>query len=328
MPSRRTALLGAAALTLVSGAARAESLPGLGEAAAALPQLWSLTVARRGETLFAEAFRGPALQRPVNIKSVSKTIVAALTGAAIDRGLIPGVDATIGELAPALIPEAAVPQVAGIALEDLLSLRGGLQSTSRNNYGAWVNSPDWIGYVLTGPMEGIPGVDFIYSTGSTHLLGAILSEVTGQSLHRLAQDWIGAPLGIEIAAWTRDPQGRFFGGNDMMLTPAALIAFGEAFRTGGGGVVSAGWVEASWTPRTRSTFSGDLYGYGWFQRQARNHTVYYARGYGGQMLWVVPSLALTAVAISDPTLPARSDGHVGKLQRLLAELIIPALEAG
>ena len=39
--------------------------------------------------------------------------------------------------------------------------------------------------------------------------------------------------------------------------------------------------------------------------------------------WVVPSLALTVVAISDPNLPARSDGHVGALQALLADRIIP-----
>ncbi|MDH3264226.1 MAG: serine hydrolase, partial [Paracoccaceae bacterium] len=219
MPSRRAAILGAAALAILPRRGRAEAIHGLGEAAAALPQLWSLTVAWRGETVFAEAFRGPALGRAVNVKSVSKTLVAAITGAAIDLGEIPGVEATLGDLAPGLIPEGADPRVAGIAVEDLLTLRGGLQSTSRGNYGAWVTSSDWVGYVLSRPLTGVPGEDFIYSTGSTHLLGAILSEVTGQSLHRLAQDWIGAPLGIEVQPWIRDPQGRFLGGNDMALTP-------------------------------------------------------------------------------------------------------------
>jgi hypothetical protein len=55
--------------------------------------------------------------------------------------------------------------------------------------------------------------------------------------------------------------------------------------------------------------------------------VAYARGYGGQMIFVVPSLRLTAAITSDPNRPARSDGHVGDLQRLLAETILPAAEA-
>ena len=79
-------------------------------------------------------------------------------------------------------------------------------------------------------------------------------------------------------------------------------------------------------PRTRSNFSGDDYGYGWFLREAGGHRMAYARGYGGQMIFVVPSLRLTVAITSDPTRPARSDGHVGDLQRLMAESIVPAAE--
>jgi hypothetical protein len=80
-------------------------------------------------------------------------------------------------------------------------------------------------------------------------------------------------------------------------------------------------------PRTRSFFSGDLYGYGWFLRDVGGHRVAYARGYGGQMIFVASSLGLTVAITSDPNRPARSDGHVGDLQRLLAETILPAAEA-
>ena len=118
----------------------------------------------------------------------------------------------------------------------------------------------------------------------------------------------------------------------MALSPLALMRFGEAWRRGGvregREVVPPAWVEASWTPRTRSPFSGDRYGYGWFLRDVGGRRVAYARGYGGQMLYVVPDLALTVVVTSDPTRPARSDGHVGALHALLAEIIIPAAEAG
>ncbi|MEZ5666922.1 MAG: hypothetical protein R3F55_05730 [Alphaproteobacteria bacterium] len=51
----------------------------------------------------------------------------------------------------------------------------------------------------------------------------------------------------------------------------------------------------------------------------------YARGYGGQMIYVVPDLALTVAVTSDPNRPARSDGYVGDLRAMLAEDIIPAV---
>ncbi len=324
---RRMLIAGAAAASLAPRRLRGQSADPIVEAARGLGQLWSLIVSRDGNPVVTERFRGPDLGRAVNVKSVSKTIVSAIAGAAIDRGAIAGPDATIGTVAPRLIPDDADPRVADITVGDLLSLRAGLERTSGAAYGEWVSSRNWVANALSRPMVAEPGSRFLYSTGTTHVLGAVLAEATGESLLTLARDWIGGPLGIEIPAWTRDPQGRYLGGNEMALTPAALLAFGEAYRRNDGGLVSPGWVRESWTERTRSPFSGDSYGYGWFLRDVAGHSVAYARGYGGQLLWVAPSLGLTAVAISDPTLPARSEGHVGDLQRLFAEVIVPATQA-
>jgi CubicO group peptidase (beta-lactamase class C family) len=75
-------------------------------------------------------------------------------------------------------------------------------------------------------------------------------------------------------------------------------------------------------------FSGDAYGYGWFLTRLGDHATAYARGYGGQMLYVIPSLELTIVVTSDPTRPARSAGYVGDLRALVAEEIVPAVASG
>jgi CubicO group peptidase (beta-lactamase class C family) len=211
-------------------------------------------------------------------------------------------------------------------------MRAGLERTSGRSYGAWVGSRNWVDHALTRPFVDEPGERFLYSTGSFHLLGVALSRATGRSLLALARDWLGEPLGIAIPAWTRDPQGYYLGGNEMALSPLALIRLGEMVRLGGawGGtqVLPADWMAASWTPRTRSPFSGHDYGYGWFLAEAGGHRVAYARGYGGQMLYVVPGVGLTVAVTSDPTRPARSDGHVGDLNALLADAIVPAVASG
>ncbi|HEU0222336.1 MAG TPA: serine hydrolase [Paracoccaceae bacterium] len=341
-PDRRAALAWFAAAALAGPApARAAGQPpatGLDPGrlrraaarAASLEQLHGLVVARGGEIALAEAFRGPPLDRPVNVKSVSKTIVALLAGAAIDRGLVGGVEARLAEVAPELIPPEADPRVGALTLAHLLTMQAGLERTSGPNYGRWVESRNWVATALSQPFVAAPGERMLYSTGSYHVLGAALARRSGRSLLAMARAWLGEPLGIAIPPWTRDPQGYYLGGNNMALSPLDLLRIGEMARQGGlwrgRPVLSQDWLRASWIPRTRSPWSGDTYGYGWFLSQARGHPLAYARGYGGQMLYVVPALGLTIVVTSDPTRPARSEGHVGALHALLAEEIVPAAE--
>lgn len=338
-PTRRMLLrrLAAGALLPLGGAPAARAAPdgtaleAVRRRARGLAQLHALAIARDGSVLLAEAFRGPPVVRPVNVKSVSKTVVASLVGIAIDRGILPGVEATFAEVAPSLVPKGVDPKVRHITLADLLTMQAGLERTSGPNYGRWVKSGDWVAFALSRPFVAEPGDGMLYSTGSYHLLGAALARASGRSLLHLARDWLGEPLGIAVPPWTRDPQGFYMGGNNMALSPLALLRFGELWRRGGEidgtRVLSRRWIEASWTPRTRSVYSGDDYGYGWFLTDAGGHRVAYARGYGGQMLYVVPSLGLTVTITSDPTRPARSEGHVGDLKALLAETIIPAVAA-
>lgn len=300
------------------------------ERAARLDQIHALVIGRHGTVVAAEAFRGPALTRAVNVKSVSKTIVASLVGAALDRGILRGVDAPFAEAAPTLVPADADPRVRRITIADLLTMQAGLEPTSGPGYGRWIASRNWVADALRRPFVTEPGERMLYSTGSYHVLGAVLARAAERSLLSLAREWLGRPLGIEVPPWTRDPQGFFLGGNNMALSPLDLFRFGELWQRGGAWngtpVVSTGWTAASWVPRTRSPFSGDAYGYGWFLAEANGRRIAYARGYGGQMLYLVPSLGLTVVITSDPSRPARSDGYVGVLNAMLTDTIIPAAE--
>jgi CubicO group peptidase (beta-lactamase class C family) len=305
-----------------------EVLRRITDRASKLEQLHGLIIAQNGEVLFEKAFRGRPLDRNVNIKSISKTIVASLTGAAMDRGLLQSVDQRIGDLAPDLIPVGADPRVHDITIADLLTMQAGLERTSGRNYGRWIASDDWVRFALNRPFVSKPGERMLYSTGSYHILGAVLVRLADASLLEVARNWLGAPLGIDISPWTRDPQGFYLGGNNMELSPLTLLRFGEMTRQRGRWqgeqVLSTGWLEASWTPRTSSPFSGHQYGYGWFLARAGDHDFAYARGYGGQMLYVLPSIGLTVVITSDSTRPARSYGYAGDLHRLVADLVMPS----
>ena len=329
--SRRALLATATASALLPRhlAAQTAQFDAALDRARGLEQLHSLIVLQNGEVQIAERLRGPALDRPANIKSVSKTIVATLTGIAIDKGVIADVTATIANLAPDLLPRSADPRAADITVEDLMTLRAGLERTSGPNYGQWVSSPNWVADALGRPIIAEPGTTMLYSTGSTHILGAVLARATGKTLLTLAREWLGAPLRIDIPAWTRDRQGFYLGGNEMALSPRAMARFGDMIRQGGTWngtrVVSQSWIDRSFVPVTRSPWSGLGYGYGWFIGKASGHAYALARGYGGQIIAVVPDLALSIAITSDPTRPARSGGYFGDLQRLIEQDIISEL---
>ena len=109
-------------------------------AASELPQLRSLLVSWRGELIAEHYARGARPSGLANIKSASKSIIAALVGIAIERRLIPGVREPIVSYFPELRTDRD-PRKQSITIEDLLTMRSGLGSTSGPNYGAWVQSP-------------------------------------------------------------------------------------------------------------------------------------------------------------------------------------------
>lgn len=278
-----------------------------------------------------EAFRGPALDRSVNVKSVAKTVIAALVGAALQRGVLEGADQPIVPLLGELVPDEADPRLEKVTLGHLLSMQAGLERTSGQNYGRWVTSPNWVHHVLTRPFEGEPGGEMRYSTGNSHLLSAILTRASGRSTLELARAWLGEPLDITIPAWQQDPQGFYFGGNNMALSPRALLQLGELYRLGGQldgeRVFAESWVETSWQSRGRSRWTGDRYGYGWFVRPMRGLDVYYAWGYGGQMIYVCPEAAMSVVITSDVDRPSGASGYVRQLHGLVERELLPALTA-
>lgn len=326
--TRRAVLAGLAALPALAHAQPAAAFARTMDRARHIAQLHALVIAQNGRIAEAKAFRGPALSRPVNIKSVSKSLVSALTGIAIQRGELTGTEALMAPLLKRSVPRRADDRVGDITVGHLLSMRSGLQQVSGSAYGEWVSAKHWIYAALSKPMIADPGTAMLYSTASYHILGAILSRVAGQSLHSLAQSRLGDPLGIDIPPWIRDPQGNFVGGNDMRLSPLSLLRFGEMYRRGGDWnarrVLARDWISRSWSPQGKSLETGHGYGYGWFIWSTQGHDIYYARGYGGQMIYIVPDLDLTVAITSDPALPATLGGHFGVLNRLLTDDILPA----
>jgi CubicO group peptidase (beta-lactamase class C family) len=301
-------------------------------AAAALPQLHSLVVRHRGAQVFEYYARGHSATRQANIKSASKSIVSTLVGIAIEQKHIPGLETPIVRWFPELKQDPD-PRKQRITIEDLLTMRSGLQSTSGGDYGPWVNSRNWVRYALARPMVSEPGTSMEYSTGTSHLLSAILTKATRRTTHQYATDVLARPLGFPLAQWTRDPQGINFGGNEMSMTPRQMVTYGELYlnrgRAGGRQVVPASWVETSCVPRTRSRWDGDReYGYGWWIQDLGGHRACFAWGFGGQYVMVFRELELVVAITSSTATSDERRGYRRQLFDLLERHILPVYVPG
>ena len=315
-----------AAAMVLQASAQQESLS-VRAAAAALPRLHSLLVSHRGQLTLEYYAKGHSATRLANIKSASKSVISALVGIAIERKLIPGLDEPIVRWFPELRKDPDKRKQT-ITIENLLTMRSGLDSTSGGEYGRWVTSGNWVRYALNRPMVSDPGTSMEYSTGTSHLLSAILTRATSRSTHQFAVETLAKPIGITLARWTRDPQGIYFGGNEMLMTPRQMIRLGELYlnrgRAGAQQIVPAGWVEESCTPRTRSRWDADReYGYGWWIQEFGGHRACFAWGFGGQYIMVFRDLDLVVAIASSTAVSDERRGYRRQLFDLLEQHILP-----
>lgn len=266
--------------------------------------LYSAVVVKNGvviDAYYADGFN-EASTFPVH--SVSKSITSALIGIAIDEGYISGVDEPLSDYFPEIL-DFEDSRWADITLWHLLTHTSGMVSTDHYDWNGWRNSENWIEYIFSYPLNSTPGTVFDYSTGNTHLLSAVLEKATGEKFADYAAEKLLKPLGMESASVGTDPQGIGDGGNGFVMTTLDMARFGLLFANGGvwqeKQVVPAEWVEESTGVCFEREGHTCDYGYQWWVRTFNKHPAYFAQGYAGQFIFVVPELSLVIAITSEYT---------------------------
>ncbi len=280
-----------------------------------IPVTWSFLVLRHGSVVAEHYFNGSDSTASNNVHSASKSILGALTGIAIDEGVLSGLDQPVAELLPDLFEGLSADKQA-ISVEQLLTMTSGLRWVEDETEYDMQKSDDWLAAYLAQPLDHAPGTYFEYSTGSTHLLGAALSSAAGVSYCDYAHDHLLSSLSIEAEHWGRDPQGWFSAGFNVYLTPRELARFGQAMLDGGvwdgTQVVPADWVDASFQHHQDA---GMEYGYGylWWLWEPLEMTIPIAWGYGGQLVYVVPDYDIVMVVTTNTADYDPSDFDAGDI---------------
>ncbi len=293
-----------------------------------VPRLSSFIFYQHGEIVHELYTGGLTRATPLNIKSASKNILSTLVGIAIEEGFIESVDDKVGRYLPEYVAAAGEGAKADITLRHLLTMSSGLRSTSFGNYGRWVAGRDWVAGAIGGEQLHPPGTRMRYSTGDTHILSAVITEATGMSTRAFAQQYLFRPINVRIGGWDRAPEGYYFGGNNMALSPGGLLSYGLLYLNEGryndAQVVPESWVRESLQPVfERISFNprGHDYGYLWWSNTFGHHRAWFAWGYGGQYLFIIPELDAVIVFTGNPD--ARQRGVNNIIYNMMDEVVVP-----
>jgi CubicO group peptidase (beta-lactamase class C family) len=249
-----------------------------------------------------------------SLQSVTKTVTSALIGIAIGRGEIEGVEVSLLELLGDYDTSATDERLADATLEDLLTMRLGMEWHEQDRPIGPENttlqlefSNDWVEFTLSQPMDAEPGARFVYNSGASHLMSAILRTVTRRTVDLYAEEHLFGPLGIRSYHWKREPAGLPDTEGGLYLEAEDLARFGQLYLDDGvwQGVrlLPEGWVAASVSRHVEDVAPEDPnwnagYGYQWWRVDRGGVEVWAGLGYGGQYLFVLPAQRIVGVANS------------------------------
>jgi CubicO group peptidase (beta-lactamase class C family) len=243
------------------------------------------------------------------MQSVSKTITSITFGIARTRNeFTASLDAPILQFLGGHKIANLDDRKKRITLRHLLTMTAGLEwhedlayDDPRNSADIMEASHDWVQYVIDQPMADEPGKTFVYNSGATILLAQIFKKVTGKNLDEYAAEHLFKPLNMRYF-WKHSPTGLPDTEGGLYLSAHDLAKIGQLFlKSGtweGKDVVSSAWIKDSVAPHVTVPGGNWKYGYQWWLQpigSSPEDITWFARGFGGQQLIVLPEYDIVAV---------------------------------
>ena len=293
-----------------------------------LSGLHALLVSQRGKIIFEHYEPGEDEDRsgkqlgivnfapdvPHDLRSVTKGVVSLLYGIALAEGKVPSPDAKLYAQFPEYADLASQPGRDRLTIAHVLSMTMGIEwdelnvpyGDPRNSEDAMDDAPDRYRYILSLPITGEPGTQWLYCGGATALLARLIARGTGMPLLDYARRTLFEPMGLGPADWAQSKDGEPIAASGLRLLPQDMLKVGQLVLAGGEWLgrrfVSKEWVTKSTTPIVAIDQSRS-YGYHWYMGNVapsggsqRRHWIG-GFGWGGQRLFVLPELDLV-VAIN------------------------------
>jgi CubicO group peptidase (beta-lactamase class C family) len=285
----------------------------------------SIMIVRHGRVV-AEGWWAPYAAGEVHILySVTKSFTSTAVGLAASEGLL-SINDRVLSFFPEFAPAEPAEQMKRMRLKDMLIMSTGHE---KDTIDRMRKSPDasWVRTFLATDVEHKAGTRFVYNSGGSYVLAAVVQKVTGRTVEEYLTPRLFAPLGIESHPWYPSKEGVDLGDGGLSLRTEDLAKFGQLLLQRGSWegrqVLPAAWVDAATSRETSSGSDPDDnweagYGYQFWRNKVGG---YRADGALGQYCIVIPELDLV-VAITSGT------ANLKGVMDTTWECLLPALHPG
>ena len=287
--------------------------------------LRSLLVVKDGFIVFEKYYYEGGRDKSTEVWSVTKSFTSALVGIAIDQGHIENIDRLMVDYL------LSYPDFKKISIKHVLTHTTGL-NWNEGSLETWVQSSDWIANVLGRGYFSEQGESFLYSSGNSHLLSALIKKTTGKSPGEFAKLFLFDPIGIKFkpsnrermysnweelhipvpGSWRQDNKGLEMGAFGLHITAREMAKFGFLYinkgRWDGHTLIPESWVEES--TKDHVTISENKgFGFHWVVSKRAGQLSFDADGWGGQMISVIPALDMIVVIKCDEINPRENNSY-------------------
>jgi CubicO group peptidase (beta-lactamase class C family) len=267
---------------------------------------------------------------PHMLYSLSKSFTSTSVGFAVTEKRI-SVDDYVTKFFPDDLPEKISDNLAALQVKHLLTMSVG---HAEDSTGKLWGEQNWAKKFLSLPIQNLPGSAFLYNSGATYMLSAIVQKVTGEKIIDYLKPRLFVPLEIQGATWETCPRGINTGGWGLKLRTEALAKFGQLYLQKGNWkgkqILPAAWVDEATTFKIQQPGGSDLerlkqqsdwhQGY-CYQFWRCRHNAFRGDGAFGQFTIVMPEQdAVIAITSESPSMQGELD--------LVWDHLLPAMKEG
>ena len=272
--------------------------------------IYSVIIFKNNRLIFRQYYNGKTEDDLFNIQSEAKSIMAILTGIAIDKSFIKSVDQPVSDFFPQILSDKDTLKKE-ITIRHLLNQTSGLKDFEYPHLDKWLTDTNPSNLIITQPLVSIPGTAYQYNTAATHLLSVVISKATQMEIAAFADKYLFMPLAITDYKWGKLNDGYYDGGGlslwmrtyDLAKIGQLLINKGEINNRQ---LISNQWISQLFKNKNKSKapwgLKNSLHGFCWYSTTYKNQMVNYAMGYGGQFIFIFPGLhAVVAINYNHDT---------------------------
>lgn len=286
-------------------------------------ELHSFMLLRHGKVV-AEGWWSPYRHNdPHMLFSLSKSFASTAVGLAVEEGCF-SLDDPVLSFFPDDAPAEVSENLAAMRVRHLLSMSTGHAEDTTPHMVAREDF-NWIKAFFNVPVLHAPGTHFLYNTGATYMLSAIVQKTTGVKLVDYLKPRLFDPLGIENAVWDESPQGINLGGWGLHITTEDIARFGQLYLQkgiwGDSRILPEAWVAEATAFHIANGDNAEsdwAQGYG-YQFWRCRHNAYRGDGAFGQYCVVMP----------DQDVVIAMTGGLDDMQQplnLIWEILLPAMK--